>query len=237
MSTFWLHSTVDLFTGMSGLASPGGLAEINVRLRTTVQNFLQHWASWQDAKGTALWTMHPSQQGIIPSDCIVYFVSSYSHGVVRPRVQQALADPGLLPATRAQLTAADQMYAQQSMITGAIRHLGLTDATIPAVSEVWIGLITRMVRGLHAMNPVWTDAEIEGVGYALAACAYHEAMHNKVEPNAGAGFNLHGPLGGGGIARGISSQMIGSRQPPNSTHQSLMAQFFAVPRLQYIRPG
>jgi hypothetical protein len=196
--------------------------------RRSIQTTLDGFAQWQSDKYKVAWVNNLTQQAIRPEDCLVYFVGNYSTGVGRRWAH----------STGSTLTPAQQ----GSMNTFTFAELGMTYNAPgqPTLSEVHIDKCLHALRLLRANNPTFSATEIVDYPIVLAAYAWHEAMHNKVEPHMGRGWDLH-VNGGGGWANGLTFGTNGGiRGPgcgpmaPTQRNMQLMQQHFAKRGPQFI---
>ena len=215
MAVLWLHATSPLFR-----PAP----KINLELKQRVQRNLMRWACWT-AEGSAVrWTDRPQGAGVRDTDCMIYFVPSYHEGLVVGRTRR---EP--------KFASLHYVFLQQLSL-GDPAHLGATIADAPAVSEIWASDIIRWIREERAVNPIWSEKELEKVAYALAATALHEAMHNKIESARDPDWDLH-EQGGGDMAAPLARRTVERHPPPNVTNRHFLELYFGSRRRQYLHPG
>ncbi|MGD8451084.1 MAG: hypothetical protein PVJ57_04645 [Phycisphaerae bacterium] len=191
-----------------------------------------------------IWTLDISSEPVGTRDIVIYFSDWYttrggttpsSRGVVNRYLQE-----------RARQTTGDlrQIYQELRRVHITSRSTpsegGLcvadTDNTPPvnngtSVSEVFTDI---MLRAMPSIDQAANRSELlrTRYGFGLAGMAYHEAMHDKIDPFQGEGWDLHSS-GGGGLARGN----LGWNDTHTQRNIDLMAQRIYQTRHQYILPA
>jgi hypothetical protein len=195
-------------------------------IRDNLLATLAGWANWQgDGKHNVAWVNNLPQQHVQPEDCVVYFVRSFSDGVVQSVVNQ-------LPTAR-RATLAPTIAAAQNPSNLTLLGLTVPDSQQGSVSEVYMSKCLTALFPLHSRNPGFTSALAAQYVLLLAVTALHEVMHNKVEPQMGANWNLH-TQGGGGIAPGIQVRGGQVTSLPLPTNLNLLAANFNSAHPQFI---
>lgn len=170
---------------------------------------------------TVQWTADASQANVRNNEIVIYFVQNYMNGLVHPWLL-ARARTFTGDARRQTL---DNDRALQS---GAEAGCTLLDGGV-TISEVHI---ERCVSSTPA-DPEATNYEellSRDVGGMCGNMAFHEAMHNKVDPTQRAGFDLHN--GGGG---GLAAASISDTTTATTANLRHMARALSRARPQYIR--
>lgn len=187
-----------------------------------------------------LWTTNISGETVGNRDIVIYFVNCYRPGSTRRRGNTSVVERYLREREAATSGSLSQQYRalRQQFFSplSSPSEAGLcipdTDGTTASnstsVCEVYIDVMT------HA-NPVPAGAANRAqllqnnLGFAMAGMAFHEAMHNKIDPFQGGSWNLH-TSGGGGLAQGTLS----GGQTHTQQNINLMAQRVNRVRRQYI---
>lgn len=212
MAVLWLHSLGPLYPPS---------ASVGARLRYEILRNLTSWATW-NAEGSAVqWTDRPLSAGIYDTDCVVYFVPNYRDGLAVVRTRREINLAGLHLVLLGQASLGDPV------------HLGTTILDPPALSEVWTMDLLRWSRDAPLGNTIWSESDIRQAGYALAASALHEVMHNKIESLREDEWELHQD-GGGGMAAPLSRLAMKARARPTAENQHLLRLYFGSRRAQYI---
>lgn len=189
-----------------------------------------------------LWTTNIASETVGSRDIVIYFVNCYASGsgTRRRRGNTSVVERYLREreaATSGSLSQQYQALRQQffsPLSTPSEAGLcipdtdGTTASNSTSVCEVYIDVMTQA-------NPVPAGAANRAqllqnnLGFAIAGMAFHEAMHNKIDPFQGSGWNLH-TSGGGGLAQGTLS----GGQTHTQQNINLMAQRVNRVRRQYI---
>jgi hypothetical protein len=203
---------------------------MDFRFRSEVQRILTSFASWPDSKYTVSWVDNLTQQLVLPEDCVVYFVDGYGVGVAKQ----------FLDRNGSRLDSALQALVAPFNFTS----LGVT-VDIPGqpecVSEVHIGKVLHGLRQLRRHRSEFNPNEMTQYPVVLAAAAWHEAMHNKVDARMGPGWNLHNQGGGAWASQPVMSflpnggiNLTLSALEPSSVNRLLMQQYFPQPVPQFV---
>ena len=205
--------------------------QVNTTIRDMVKRQIVTWTGWSGSPHDVQWKLRIEQQAIGRRDSVVYFVGSFSSGVVRPRMRQDYQNAN--DSQRAELREREIAWANDSR-SRPPTHLGATVAEAPAASEVWIEACLFQIFGLGAHRPNWSPVLLDRTAKILAAVALHELAHNKVEPvqqRSNPAWNLHNPAHGGGrIFTGVPSYNI----QPSTTNMNLLRTHVAAPRQQEV---
>jgi hypothetical protein len=189
-----------------------------------------------------LWTTNIASETVGSRDIVIYFVNCYApgSGTIRRRGNTSVVERYLHEREAATSGSLSQQYhaLRQQFFSplSSPSEAGLcvpdTDGTTASnstsVCEVYIDVMTQA-------NPVPAGAANRAqllqnnLGFAIAGMAFHEAMHNKIDPFQGSGWNLH-TSGGGGLAQGTLS----GGQTHTQQNINLMGQHVNRVRRQYI---
>ena len=220
MPTLWLNPMVEL--------SPIDGPEVEARVRSAVIDLLGRCASWAPgAAGTVSWAPAGGLPAATPAeDCVVHVVGSYGSGVVQRLV--APVRDSIDPVRLAELSALDPP------------ELGVTfSADGATASEVHLARCRRRLFGLRAHSTRLEGDRLENFALVVAAVAWHEAMHQKVDAAMGIGWDLHVAGGGawaGTFLFGPGGEYLGARAPSDGNRQ-LMSQHFARPVTHFVPIG
>jgi hypothetical protein len=193
-----------------------------------------------------LWTTDVSHETVGQRDIVIYFTNWYASDQSGSRGNSGVVDRYL----RERGSATRSSDPELSRAYGDLRRQHITNNTTPSegglcvadtdgaaassstsVSEVF----TDIVRHAAAMPTGATNWELllrNRLGFGLAGMAFHEAMHNKVDPFRPSGWNLHTD-GGGGLALGH----FGWEQEHTQININFMGQYIRNDRRQYILPS
>jgi hypothetical protein len=213
MATLWLYQMADHLSINAGLDGD---------FQRSVQTTLLRYASWPGSPKVA-WTNNLASAQVTPQDCVVYFVHGFHSGAANY----------LLSHTGGRLSAADLQLVDSTNYTEL--GLCLTVPHQPTVSEVHIDKCLNAVRQARRFHTDFDATEMIDYPLLLAAVAWHEAMHNKVEPHMRRGWDQHRSGGdwAGTFTCGPSGGFLRPRAP-DRTSIGLMSTHFARPTRQYI---
>ncbi|MFH1746445.1 MAG: hypothetical protein ABIG44_05305 [Planctomycetota bacterium] len=198
-----------------------------------------------------LWTTDVSTQTIGERDIIIYFTNWYAAGGQR-RSNNGVVNRYL--QERASATSSDRSLSQAYQ---QLRRQHITNNTTPSegglcvpdtdgpdarrstsVSEVFTDIMRAAIPADPAATNYRPDLLRNRVGFGIAGMAFHEAMHNKIDPfktewgerqSPPRTWDLHSQ-GGGGLAVGN----FGWDQAHTSANINLMGQYIYRRRRQYI---
>ena len=194
-----------------------------------------------------LWTTDISSETVGRRDIVIYFVNCFAPGtsgsrrargsnsvVERYLREREAATSGSTATTYRQLR--QQFFNPLTTPGEAGLCIADTDNTPPASSGTSAcEAYTDVIAAANAIPAGVANRSdfVNNQGFALAGIAFHEAMHNKIDPFHGSSWNLH-TSGGGGLALGN----FGGSQTHTSANIRLMGQYIYRPRRQYIlRPS
>jgi hypothetical protein len=152
-----------------------------------------------------------------PNEIVIYFVDTYMRGVIFPQMDQLrlrAASPRMRQHYNQQHASALPPAAGQPL-----PEFGLTFTVRPndiqpgsgapwVVSEVYVGeIMRRAFAGMFPRNRYmanFMNEQQNRVGALIAETAFHEALHNKLDPNRPRGWDMHSL---GGLAAGTGANM------------------------------
>lgn len=156
-----------------------------------------------------IWTTNISSETVGSRDIVIYFVNWYAPGGSGTRGTNGVVERYL---RERQAATGDSAY-------GSLRRAHFDNRATPTEGGMCIcdtDNTPPATRGtscceVYADRMISANAIPDGVanrgalvnnqGFAMAGMAFHEAMHNKIDPFKGASWDLHG-LSGGGLAQG-----------------------------------
>lgn len=191
-----------------------------------------------------VWTLDISRERVGQRDIVIYFSDWYTTRGGTTRSNRGVVNRYL--QERARQTSGDlredyrrlrqHHITQRSTPSEGGLCVPDTDNTPPAsngtsVSEVFTDIV---LRAIPSIDQATNRSELlrTRYGFGLAGMAFHEAMHNKIDPFQPAGWDLH-TSGGGGLA----VVNLGWNQAYTQANINLMGQRINRARRQYILPA
>jgi hypothetical protein len=189
-------------------------------------------------------TMDEARQEVRAQDLVFYFVTNFDAGLLCPFIEQ-MAERGAANA-RASYARIVNRYSGD----GDAHNVGLTLPNYEPrwmLSEIYMQRVYALNRDIRNMGNTNWHQSARTVGRELAGVAFHEGMHNKVEPDradvivghpspgeaATRPWDLHEQADGGGAIANVN----GCREDPNSTNQRLMRERIANRRYRQQVPA
>lgn len=190
-----------------------------------------------------IWTTNISSETVGSRDIVIYFVNWYASGNSGPRGTNGVVERylrGRQAATSGAMARAyDSLrrthFDNRTTPTEGGMCVCDTDNTPPATrgtscSEVYAD---RMIHANAIPDGVSNRNDfVNNQGFAMAGMAFHEAMHNKIDPFKSGSWDLHN-LAGGGLARGN----FGGGQQHTTADIVEMGNYINRVRGQYILPA
>jgi hypothetical protein len=217
--TVWLHAVHKFYDA----------EKQNGWMRTGTQSRLQELFDLVAKKGSKIkkidvtWTDDVGKAGVKDNEIVIYFVTGYTDGLIKKYIADRLKQN----LTEAERKTYDDAAATQSK-EGA-KEAGLALIEIEwSLSEVYIA----MCKEASPADPDATNYEelvTKWQARMAGNAAFHEAMHNKIDPTQGSSWDLHAK-GGDGLAKAT----FGEKTNHTDANIQQMADALPKDRKQYI---
>jgi len=188
------------------------------------------------------WVTDMAQLRPADRELVIYFVGTFMTGVIQPQLEFLRLNartPELRRHYETQYNAA-----LPSAVGGGLPEDGLTFTVQPndirlhagppwTVSEVYVSvMLARDFPGTSPRSPSlagWVANMHDRIGCQIANVAFHEGMHNKIDPAHTGNWNMH-TSGGGGLAVNTGSNIAAT----TGNLSQFAAQLFRVAPRQYV---